>query len=142
MEGRRHNSGMLAESNLLPLLQQDFHRANGSLLCIYGDPAYPLRAHLQRSFKGNHFPQEQKDFIKSMKTVHVSVEWVFKQIIRYFASMDFKKNNNNNTIYNLVLLEKCTLPEHFLTNVNTYLNKSQTSDFFAIEAPLLQEYFI
>ena len=91
MEGRRHNSGMLAESNLLPLLQQDFHRANGSLLCIYGDPAYPLRAHLQRSVEDNHFPQEQKDFIKSMKTVRVSVEWVFKEIIRYFASMDFKK---------------------------------------------------
>ena len=39
----------------------------------YGDPVYPLRAHLQRPFEGNHLPQEQKDFNKSMKTLRVSV---------------------------------------------------------------------
>ena len=61
VKGRRHNSGILAESNLLPLLQQHSHRANGSLLCIYCEPTYPLRAHLERSFEGNHFPQEQEE---------------------------------------------------------------------------------
>ena len=81
---------MLAESGLLPLLQHHCHRANGSPLRIYGDLVYPLRAHLQRLFKGNHLSQEQKDFNKSMKTVHVSVEWVFKGIITYFAFIDFK----------------------------------------------------
>ena len=91
VEGRRHDSGMLAESNLLPLLQQGCHRANGSPLCVYGDPACPLRAHLLRPFEGNHLSQEQKDFNISMETVRVSVEWVFKEIIRYFAFMDFKK---------------------------------------------------
>ena len=81
-EGKRHDSGMLTESNLLPLLQQHCHRANCAPLCIYGDPAYPLRAHLQRPFEGNHLPQEQKEFNKSLKTVCVSVKWVFKEIIR------------------------------------------------------------
>ena len=66
-EGKKHDSGMLADSNLLPLLQQHCHRANGSALCIYGDPAYPLRAHLQISFESNHLPQEQKDFNKFIK---------------------------------------------------------------------------
>ena len=70
----RHGSGILA---------------NGSLLCIYCNPAYPLRAHVQRPFEGN-LPQKQKDFNNSMKIVRVSVEWVFKQIIRYFAFLDFK----------------------------------------------------
>ena len=53
--------------------QQHCHRANGSPLSIYGDPAYPLRAHLQIPFEGNYLPQEQKYFNKSMKTVRVSV---------------------------------------------------------------------
>ena len=112
VEGRRHDSGMLVESKLLPLLQQYCYRANGSPLCIYGDPAYPLRAHLQRPFEGNHLSQEQKDFNKSMKTVCVSAEWVFKEIIRYFAFIDFKKPPKNRR-YNLVLSEKCTLLVHF-----------------------------
>ena len=97
MERKRHDSGMLAESDLLSLLQQHCHRANGSPLCIYGDTAYALRAHIQRPFEGNHLPQEPKDFNKSLKTVHVSVEWVFKEIIRFFAFMDFKKKKTENT---------------------------------------------
>ena len=79
------------------LSQTYCHRANDSPLCIYGDPAYPLRSHLQGPFEGNHFLQEQKGFIKSMKTVCVSVEWVFKEIIRYCAFMDFKKKRKKNT---------------------------------------------
>ena len=70
VEGRGYDSGMLVESNLLPLLQQHCHRAIGSPVCIYRDPAYSLRAHLQRPFEGDYLPQEQKDFSKdkSMKT--------------------------------------------------------------------------
>ena len=62
VEGRKHDIGIFAESNLLPLLQQHCHMTNGSPLCIYGDSTYPLRAHLQRPFEGNHLLQEQKDF--------------------------------------------------------------------------------
>ena len=44
-EGRKHDSTMLYESNLV----QDLQRIawyNGHPLCIYGDPAYPLRLHI------------------------------------------------------------------------------------------------
>ena len=109
VERRRHDSGILAESNLLPLLQQRCHIANGSPLYIYGDPACRLRAHLQRLLEVNHLPQEQKDFNKSMKTVRVSLEWEFNEIIRYFAFMHFKKTGR----YNLGPLEKCTILVHF-----------------------------
>ena len=52
IEGRRHESAMLAQSGLLPELQQHSHTPNGRTLCIYGDPAYPLRIHLQAPFRG------------------------------------------------------------------------------------------
>ena len=52
-----------------------------------------------------------------MTTSSVSVEWLFKEIIGYFALMDFKKTKkkkkSRNRRYNLVLLEKCTLLVRF-----------------------------
>ena len=51
VEGKRHDSGMLRMSGLLERLQaHSFNRA-GNILCIYGDPAYPLRPHLQAPFR-------------------------------------------------------------------------------------------
>ena len=51
VEGRRHDSGILRDSNIYPQLQQFSHARNGDLLCIYGDLAYPLRPHLQAHFE-------------------------------------------------------------------------------------------
>ena len=52
VEGRRHGSGMLAMSGLLPMLETHCLTPAGQHLCLYGDPAYPLRVHLQGPFKG------------------------------------------------------------------------------------------
>ena len=41
-EGKRHDSGILQESGLLRDLEQYSVSPNGEILCIYGDPAYPL----------------------------------------------------------------------------------------------------
>ena len=43
VEGRRHDSGMLAMSQLLGKLQLHSYDRFGNIMCIYGDPAYPLR---------------------------------------------------------------------------------------------------
>ena len=39
VEGRRHDSGMLAMSGLLPMLETHFITPTGQPLCLYGDPA-------------------------------------------------------------------------------------------------------
>ena len=53
-------------------------------LCIYRDPAYPLRVHLQGSFKGDALtPLEQH-----LSQVRVAVERVFGDITNYFAYLD------------------------------------------------------
>ena len=46
VEGKRHDSGMLADSGLLNQFQQHSFDTGGRPLCIYADPAYPLRVHL------------------------------------------------------------------------------------------------
>ena len=50
VEGRRHDSGMLADSAILPLLEQYSINQNGNHLCIYGDLAYTIRLQLQTPF--------------------------------------------------------------------------------------------
>ena len=92
VEGKRHDSGMLAESGLLDDLELHSFAPNGDPLCIYGDPAYPLRVHLQAGFKGANLTPQQKEWNKQMSAVRVSVKWIFEDIINYFKFLDFRKN--------------------------------------------------
>lgn len=91
-EGRKHDSGMLADSGLLPVLEQQAVSPGGQRMCHYGDPAYPLRVHLQGPFRNANLTPQMVAFNKSMSEVRVSVEWMFGDIATYFKFMDFKKN--------------------------------------------------
>ena len=92
VEGKRHDSKMLAESQVLNQLPQHAFGPAGNVLCMYGDPAYPLRLQLQGPFKGVHITQLQKAWNMSMSQMKISVEWIFGDIANYFKFLDFKKN--------------------------------------------------
>ena len=49
-EGHKHDAGMLADWRLLTNLQTFAVSPTGQPICIYGNPAYPLRVHLQAPF--------------------------------------------------------------------------------------------
>ena len=137
VEGRRHDSGMLAESRLLTSLQEHSFSPNGQPLCIYGDPAYPMRIHLQAPFKGARLTPIQQDFNKAMSQVRISVEWVFGDIIDYFAFLDFRKNLKVGLSAVGKMYAVCAL----LTNARTCLYKSITSRHFELDPPVLESYF-
>ena len=82
---------MLVDSGLLGDLEQ-YAFVNGQPVCLYGDPAYPLRVHLQAPYRNRQLTQEMENFNKSMSAVRVSVEWIFGDIVNYFRLLDFKKN--------------------------------------------------
>ena len=50
-EGKKHDAAMLAESHLYDSLERNAFSTTGEAMCIYGDPAYPLRIHLQAPFR-------------------------------------------------------------------------------------------
>ena len=81
VEGKRHDSTMLVRSGLLPLLTQHAVDRNGNPLCIYGDPAYPLRPQLQNAFRGANVTPIQSQWNQAMNKTRTSVEWVFGDII-------------------------------------------------------------
>lgn len=61
-------------------------------MCIYGDPAYPLRVHLQAPFRGAVITPAMQEFYPPISSVCVSVEWAFVEVVRSFKCLDFKSN--------------------------------------------------
>ena len=139
IEGRRHDSFMLATSGFLQDLQRFSNcPVAGDPLFVYGDPTYPTRAHLQRPYKGGVLTPAQQDFNTSMSTVRSSVEWIFGDIVNYFKFLDFTKNLKIG--FNAVgkMYVTCAL----MQNARSILYGSATSEYFGLNPPTLEEYFM
>ena len=77
-EGIRHDSTMLQQSGLKRVAH-----FNDQLLCLYGEPPYPLGVHLQAPFQSRVLTDEMQAYKKAMKSVRVSVEmdvWKYHQV--------------------------------------------------------------
>ena len=104
---------MLAESRFLDDLQQHAFSPAGNPMCIYGDPAYPLRLHLQAPFREMQLTPEMEEFNRSMSSVRIAVEWIFGDIINYVRFLDFKKKlkdwfkSNRKIVYCWCTATKC-----------------------------------
>ncbi|XP_065065311.1 uncharacterized protein LOC135691389 [Rhopilema esculentum] len=138
VEGRRHDSGMLNMSGLLHDLEHHSFSPTGQALCLYGDPAYPHRVHLQCSFaRRADLTPEEEAFNQSMSQVRISVEWVFGDIVNYFKFTDFKKDLK----IGLSAVGKIYMVCALLRNGLTCLYGNNTSKFFDVDPPTIEEYF-
>ena len=119
---------------LLNQLQQYSFGQNQRPLCIYGDSSYPLRALLQAGYKGARLLQQQVDWNTRMSEVHVSVEWIFGDIITYFKFLEFKKN---------LLVGKMYIVCASLHNARVCLHGNTAPTYFDCEQPpTVEEYFV
>ena len=59
-EAKRHDSGILRESGLLQHHERHSVSPHGQVMCIYGDPAYPIRQLLQAPFRNAVLTEEQQ----------------------------------------------------------------------------------
>ena len=89
IEGKRHDCALLRLSNLLTKLEQYAISTSGISLCFYGDPAYPIRMHLQCPFRSIALTPQRIAFNKSMSQVRTAVESVFGDITKWWAFTDF-----------------------------------------------------
>lgn len=83
---------MLADSGLLNNLPRFAISPTGQPMCIYGDPAYPLRVHLQAPFRQGCLTPQMQAYNDAMSEGRVSVEWLFGDIINSFKLPNYKKN--------------------------------------------------
>ena len=126
-EGKRHDSGML--TSLMTCKRHAFSPA-ARPLCLYGDPAYPLRLHLQAPFRNVRLTPQMEAFNSSMSSLRTSVEC-------YFKFIDFKKDLKIGLLTVGKMYTVCAL----LRNALTCLYGNTTSKFFDLEPPTLQDYF-
>ena len=83
LEGRRHNSAMLADSGLLDELEQHAFSTTREPMALHGDTAYPLRVYLQVPYRGVEITPQTELHNKAMSSVRMSVEWLFGDIVNY-----------------------------------------------------------
>ncbi|XP_028415379.1 uncharacterized protein LOC114538401 [Dendronephthya gigantea] len=135
-EGRKHDAGMLAESGLMRDLERIAYSPTGETLCIYGDPAYPLRVYLQAPFRDANLTDEMKAYNKAMNSVRVSVEWLFGEIVKYFRCTDFKRGLQ----LRLSPIGKIYIVCAILQNAHACLYGNIVSEYFQLQPPTLEEY--
>ena len=124
-EGHKHNAGMLADSGLLNNLQRFAISPTGQPMCMYGDPAYPLRVHLQAPFRQGHLTPQMQAYNNAVSEGGVSVEWLFGEIINSFKFPNYKKTLK----IELSSMGKMYVVCALLRNAVTCLYKNQTSLF-------------
>ena len=128
---------MLGESRLLESLEMVAYSPNNEPRCLYGDPAYPLRVHLQGPFRNVRLTREMEEYNKAMSSVRVTVEWLFWRIVKYFKFTDFKRQRS----ISLSPVGKIYIVCAILQNTLTCLYNNPVSEYFALTPPTLDEYF-
>ena len=141
VEGRRHDAGMLKDSGLLNDLQRVAFSPTGDILCLYGDPAYPLSPHLMAPFRLEEVPvftANMEAFNEAMSSVRVSVEWLFGDVLNSFKFLDFKKNLK----LGLSAIGKHYVVAALFRNILTCLYGNTASTFFQLDPPTVQDYLV
>ena len=77
---------------LLDDLEQFTFNPAGQPLCVYGDPAYLLRIHLQQPFKYGVLTPQMEEYNHRMSAVRTSVEWLSGDVVNSFKFNYFKRN--------------------------------------------------
>ena len=109
----------------------------GMPYCLYGDPAYTMKLHLQVPFRYNPLTDPMIQFNKSMSVVRSSVEWIFGDIVGSFKFIDFKKNLK----IGLSAVGKYYVVSALLRNALTCMYGNGAATFFSVDPPSLEEYF-
>ena len=125
---------MLNDSGLLRDLQQYAYNPEAQAMCSYGDLAYPLRVHLQTPSRRVPLTPLVRNYNEAMSALRISVEWLF---VNSFKFLDYKKNLKIGISSVGKMYVVCAL----LRNAITCLYGNNTSDYFGIEPPSLEQYF-
>jgi nuclease HARBI1 len=137
VNGNRHDSFMLHQSELLPRLRDLMPAGipgggaggaenNNTVYSLYADPAYPQSAYI---FGGFHQPapgSREALWNSNMSSVRESVEWGFQYINQHWAFVNFRAG--------LKMYEspvgKYYIVATFLSNLRTCFYGNQTMSFF------------
>ncbi|MDX1903259.1 MAG: transposase family protein [Thermonemataceae bacterium] len=92
--GRRHDSRMLRESQLVEQLEALMPEdgSNGTVYTLYGDLAYPQSAYIFGGFVAPDRNSPEARFNQAMSRIRIAVEWGFATILRRWTHLDFTRS--------------------------------------------------
>ena len=131
---------MLRDSGLLNTLEREAYSPRGDVLCLCGDPAYPLRPYLMALCRIGEVPVFTADMVafnEAMSSVRALVEWLFGDVSNSFRFIDFKKNLK----LGLSAIGKQYIVAALFRNFLTCLYGNTTSTFFQLDPPTVQDYW-
>jgi nuclease HARBI1 len=134
-EGRRHDMHFYAQSGIDDVLGQ-LLLIDGVQHYLYGDSGYALRPYLITPFEGAVLTSDEALCNKRMSKVRASVEWAFKDIMKYFAHVAFPRK---------MVLSRTTAGAWYLASFLPWkfrccLEGSPTSTYFDCATPTLTKY--
>lgn len=135
-QGSRHDAGILRDTNLYEQLEIKTRFSVENKFVLYGDAAYPIRELLLKPYQTRALVPVEANFNYEMSRARQAVEWGFGKIISEFAFVDFKKNQK----LLLQQIGKMYTVATLLTNCHTCLYQGQTSSYFDIQPPSIEEY--
>ena len=103
-------------------------------MCIYGEPAYPLRVHLQGPFGNPRLTPLMEAFNAPVSSVRISVEWLSGDVINYFKFLDFKENLK---IGMSSIGKMCSLCMHYCTMPSPVSMAIRPRHFSSLNPPTL-----
>jgi nuclease HARBI1 len=126
--GSRHDSHLLAESNLIPLLR-DVIPEDQPNYAIYGDSAYAQCRVLIVGFRYPLPNSREAQWNTEMSKVRESVEWMFGRIVTLWNTLDMKRKMK---VF-LSPVHEYYIISTFLTNVHAVIYSNQTADYFGCD---------
>jgi hypothetical protein len=134
--GRRHDAELYRVSELLASLEEHFNTTNNDPYAVYADLAFPLSPHLQKPIGGAVLDDLELEFNTLMSSLRISIEWSFEKVTNLFKALNFVVVQRSLEIPVAKWYQVATL----LSNCHTCLYSSQTSDYFDVTPPSLEEY--
>ena len=142
----RHDSFMLARSELIPKLQAFMPAQNAddaaagagnpAIFSLYGDPAYPQSLYIFGGYRNPPPGSDQARWNTEMSKVREVVEWGFVNLISNWAFLDFKASM---MIFQSPVAEYYVVAA-FLCNLRTCFYGNQIMDYFDCNVLTIDEY--
>lgn len=139
LPGRRADGACLRRSGLEPLLEKHAFGVGGRRLLLWGDLAYGRSEVIASGEKEvGRMPPVDQMFFKEMAKYRQCVEWAFGKVSALFAFNNYSPNLK----LHLSPIGSYFLVSVLLSNAHTCIYGSETSHFYSLQPPTLEDYFV
>jgi hypothetical protein len=136
INGSRHDSYMLSVSGLLVQLRDMMPLEDGTIYCLYGDPAYPINDYIFGGYRNAPEGSEQAEFNTRMSKLRICVEWSFGEITKYFKFLNFTESMK---VF-LYPVAQYYIIAAFFTNIHGIVYGNETGKYFNCDTMSVEEY--